>query len=346
MYNERTFDPNFLSEIGPDKNINIPVSFIQDLTQAASLQDVLNVMANWIFYLFSAERASITIKENDTSLKLYSVMGSNAIPMESLVPIKGTMVGRVFSTSMLTICDDLSQSSDLDCNILSRYGMGCCMDAPMIQGLGCIGTLNVAHREKAYYTSEHAIILQCLANWLALNIKLHLQFTEMELQASTDYLTETANRRAFMSEGERRLMISKSTNIPLAIGILDLDHFKSLNDKYGHDAGDYALKEVANVVKKNMRAEDIFARIGGEEFAMIITGHPPDNHADLFDNIRAVIEAQVIYYDGAPIKLTASIGFSSLLRQDTELSSILKRADDALYAAKRNGRNRVEFNDG
>lgn len=98
MYNERTFDPNFLSEIGPDKNINIPVSFIQDLTQAASLQDVLNVMANWIFYLFSAERASITIKENDTSLKLYSVMGSNAIPMESLVPIKGTMVGRVFST--------------------------------------------------------------------------------------------------------------------------------------------------------------------------------------------------------------------------------------------------------
>lgn len=207
-------------------------------------------------------------------------------------------------------------------------------------------SLNVAHREKAYYTSEHAIILQCLANWLALNIQLHLQFTEMELQASTDYLTETANRRAFMSEGERRLMISKSTNIPLAIGILDLDHFKSLNDKYGHDAGDYALKEVANVVKKNMRAEDIFARIGGEEFAMIITGHPPDNHADLFDNIRAVIEAQVIYYDGAPIKLTASIGFSSLLHQDTELSSILKRADDALYAAKRNGRNRVEFNDG
>ena len=94
MYNERTFDPNFLSEIGPDKNINIPVSFIQDLTQAASLQDVLNVMANWIFYLFSAERASITIKENDISLKLYSVMGSNAIPMESLVPIKGTMAGR------------------------------------------------------------------------------------------------------------------------------------------------------------------------------------------------------------------------------------------------------------
>ena len=72
-------------------SIIIPVSFIQDLTQAASLQDVLNVMANWIFYLFSAERASITIKENDTSLKLYSVMGSNAIPMESLVPIKGTI---------------------------------------------------------------------------------------------------------------------------------------------------------------------------------------------------------------------------------------------------------------
>lgn len=227
---ERIFDPDFLSRIGPGTKINIPVSFIQDLTRAASLQDVLDVMANWIFYLFSAERASITIKENDEFLKLYSVMGNNAIPMEFLVPVHGTMVGRVFSTGMLTICDDLSQSDDLDCKILSQHGMGCCMDAPMIQGETSIGTLNVAHHEKAYYTDEHAMILQCLANWLALNIQLHLQVTEMEVQASTDYLTETANRWAFMNEGERRLILSKLTGTPFIVGILDLDHFKRLND--------------------------------------------------------------------------------------------------------------------
>lgn len=344
--NERKFDPNFLSNIGPGQKITIPVSFIQDLTQAASLQDVLNVMANWIFYLFSAERASITIKENDASLKLYSVMGNNAIPMESLVPIHGSMVGRVFSTSMLTICDDLSQSPDLDCKILSRHGMGCCMDAPMMQGSVCIGTLNVAHHQRAYYTAEHAILLQCLANWLALNIQLHLQVTEMELQASTDYLTETANRRAFMNEGERRLIMSRLADTPIFVGILDLDHFKNLNDKYGHDAGDYVLKAIAKLVKREIRAEDIFARIGGEEFAIIVSDCHPDNDASIFDNIRALIEQQLIEYEGEIIRLTASIGFSASSRQDTELSSILKRADAALYAAKRNGRNRVECNHG
>lgn len=344
--NERSFDPNFLSNIGPGQKITIPVSFIQDLTQAASLQDVLNVMANWIFYLFSAERASITIKENDASLKLYSVMGNNAIPMESLVPIHGSMVGRVFSTSMLTICDDLSQSPDLDCKILSRHGMGCCMDAPMMQGSVCIGTLNVAHHQRAYYTAEHAILLQCLANWLALNIQLHLQVTEMELQASTDYLTETANRRAFMNEGERRLIMSRLADTPIFVGILDLDHFKNLNDKYGHDAGDYVLKAIAKLVKREIRADDIFARIGGEEFAIIVNDCHPDNYSSIFDNIRALIEQQIIEYEGEIIRLTASIGFSVSSGQDTELSSILKRADAALYAAKRNGRNRVECNHG
>ncbi|WP_349922145.1 sensor domain-containing diguanylate cyclase [Aeromonas veronii] len=345
-HDERVFDPDFLSHADPGKKITLPIAFIQDLTQAVSLQDVLNVMANWIFHIFSAERASITIKENETSLRLYAVMGNNAIPMESLVPIQGTMVGRVFSTGVLRICDDLGSAADLDCKILSQHGMGSCMDAPMIQGKTCIGTLNVAHHQPSYYSLEHAIILQCLANWLALNIQLHLKVTEMELQASTDYLTETANRRAFMHEGERRLILSRLAEIPLAIGILDLDHFKNLNDKYGHDAGDYVLKEVASVIKTIIRKEDIFARIGGEEFAIIISGSQPDICQLILNDIRTLIETHPITYEGNTIRLTGSIGFSHLSAQDTELSAILKRADGALYAAKRNGRNRVECHPG
>ncbi|MFQ2621572.1 diguanylate cyclase [Aeromonas caviae] len=344
--NEKIFDPDFLSSLGPGKTITIPVTFIQDLTRAASLQDVLNVMAKWIFHLFSAERVSITIKENEDSLTLYSVMGNNAIPMDFLVPIQGTMVGRVFSTGMLRICDDLAQSADLDCEMLSRHGMGCCMDAPMIQGTVSIGTLNVAHHEKGYYTADHAMVLQCLANWLALNIQLHLQIADMEQQACTDYLTETANRRAFMNEGERRLILSRLTDTPFIIAILDLDHFKRLNDRYGHVAGDHALKAVASLVKRNMRQEDIFARIGGEEFAMIMTGGDSEPPFSVLDRLRALIEAQVIEYEGESIRLTASIGYSSSSPEDGALSTLLKRADDALYAAKRRGRNRVEFTPG
>lgn len=140
--------------------------------------------------------------------------------------------------------------------------------------------------------------------------------------------------------------MSKLTGTPFIIAILDLDHFKRLNDRYGHVAGDHALKAVASLVKRNMRQEDIFARIGGEEFAMIMTGGDSEPPFSVLDRLRALIEAQVIEYEGESIRLTASIGYSSSSPEDGALSTLLKRADDALYAAKRRGRNRVEYTPG
>ncbi|MEG2568292.1 MAG: sensor domain-containing diguanylate cyclase [Acinetobacter sp.] len=344
MQNDRQFDPRFLFDRDIDENINIPVSFIHDLARASSLQQVLDVMANWVFLLFSAERASITIQEDDTSLKIYSITGSHAIPFDFLVPIDGTFVGRVFSSQTLTICDDLSQSNDLDCKMLSQYGMGCCMDAPMIHGNECIGTLNVAHRETNYYSQEQAVILQCLASWLALNIKLHLQVSEMQVLASTDFLTGASNRRIFIIEGGNKFLSFKDTGTSFTVGILDLDHFKILNDQHGHDAGDLVLKSMAAVVREHVRESDLFARIGGEEFAIIVSNCSVVRVSEVFENIRGAIENMGLHYNGERLNVTASIGVSSSTVHDADFDVVLKRADNALYSAKRNGRNRVEFN--
>jgi len=154
--------------------------------------------------------------------------------------------------------------------MLSEHGMGTCMDAPMIHNGVCIGTLNVADQRKYHYTLQQAILLQSLATWLALNIKLHLQVQEMAVLASADELTGTFNRREFVQESNQTMQHFSHTRVPFTIGILDIDHFKQLNDCYGHTAGDHVLKKMTKKIKGILREGDFLARIGGEEFAIIL----------------------------------------------------------------------------
>ena len=241
---ERSFTPSQLSGFDGAHSIQLPVDFIHDLSKADSLQAVLDTIAYWISHVFDADRASITLQDTEEYLKLYSISGNHAIPMDFKIPIGQTFVGRVFAQSQLIICDDLAQSDELDCKMLSEHGMGTCMDAPMIHNGVCIGTLNVADQRKHHYTLQQAILLQSLATWLALNIKLHLQVQEMAVLASTDELTGTFNRRVFVQESNQTMQHFSHTRVPFTIGILDIDHFKQLNDCYGHTAGDHVLKKM------------------------------------------------------------------------------------------------------
>ena len=241
---ERSFTPSQLSGFDGAHSIQLPVDFIHDLSKADSLQAVLDTIAYWISHVFDADRASITLQDTEEYLKLYSISGNHAIPMDFKIPIGQTFVGRVFAQSQLIICDDLAQSDELDCRMLSEHGMGTCMDAPMIHNGVCIGTLNVADQRKYHYTLQQAILLQSLATWLALNIKLHLQVQEMAVLASADELTGTFNRREFVQESNQTMQHFSHTRVPFTIGILDIDHFKQLNDCYGHTAGDHVLKKM------------------------------------------------------------------------------------------------------
>lgn len=202
---ERSFTPSQLSGFDGVHSIQLPVDFIHDLSKADSLQAVLDTIAYWISHVFDADRASITLQDTEEYLKLYSISGNHAILMDFKIPIGQTFVGRVFACAKLIICDDLSQSDELDCRMLSEHGMETCMDAPMIHNGVCIGTLNVADQRKHHYTLQQAILLQSLATWLALNIKLHLQVQEMVVLASTDELTGTFNRREFVQESNQTM---------------------------------------------------------------------------------------------------------------------------------------------
>jgi diguanylate cyclase (GGDEF)-like protein len=327
-----------------DRPICLPVGFVHFLAQSETLQQVLDTVAEWISRIFESDRASITLYENRDYLKVYSFSGNKAIPTDFLVPIDQSFVGRVFTDQQLIICDDVSQYDEVDCVMLSSSGMGTCMDAPLMHGKSCLGTLNVAHKNTFFYTKEQASQLQCIANWIALNIALHLQIMQMEHLAKTDDLTGIPNRREFMREIECRLSEYRTQGIKFHVAILDLDHFKQLNDKFGHDAGDKSLIHVVNTIKEHLRDYDLLARVGGEEFAIVLRRHSSQEALDTLETIRNALESKVFTHSGLDMTITASIGVTQVCGMDNTFEPLIKRADLALYKAKETGRNRVEVN--
>jgi diguanylate cyclase (GGDEF)-like protein len=161
----------------------------------------------------------------------------------------------------------------------------------------------------------------------------------------TDSLTGIANRRAYEFELARRISQWEREGSPLILLLLDIDFFKKFNDRYGHTAGDAVLQKVAQTLQGTIRKADLVARIGGEEFAIILPGINFEEAQDVAERIRRLIESQRVNYDSLILRVTISVGFAQLLPGE-DSSSLTKRADAALYSSKEAGRNCVHYHDG
>ncbi len=162
---------------------------------------------------------------------------------------------------------------------------------------------------------------------------------ELKRLATTDRLTEAYNRTKFNEIIEREVERVKRYNQPLSIIIFDIDHFKNVNDEYGHNAGDRVLKTIADIVRENIRKIDYFVRWGGEEFMIISSDTGLQEAYLLAERIRQTIEDYMFEDVG---KVTVSLGITEFEENDTP-DSLIKRADDAMYEAKKKGRNRIEM---
>lgn len=166
---------------------------------------------------------------------------------------------------------------------------------------------------------------------------------QWERAASTDYLTGLANRRTLGAEGDGRLARARAFGDGLAIAVIDVDHFKSLNDRYGHDVGDLALKHVAARLRSACRGGDLPARQGGEEFVVVLDRVDAAQAVKAGERMRAAIAEAPFVANGSELTITVSVGIATLTATDSSFDDLLRRADQALYAAKGNGRNRVEL---
>jgi two-component system cell cycle response regulator len=165
---------------------------------------------------------------------------------------------------------------------------------------------------------------------------------QMYESALRDGLTKIFNKKYFLDRLESEFAYAIRHKSPLSLVMFDIDHFKNVNDTYGHLAGDYALVTLSQVVGQTIRQEDVFARYGGEEFAVICRGVDLAGATVFGERIRRLVQGQQFVYQETEIKITISVGVSSVpdvgMREPAELVAL---ADEALYEAKRGGRNRV-----
>jgi diguanylate cyclase (GGDEF)-like protein/PAS domain S-box-containing protein len=173
------------------------------------------------------------------------------------------------------------------------------------------------------------------------NAELRAARDALAVQARTDALTGCLNRGAVLARLEEESVRSDREATPLAVGMLDIDHFKSINDTYGHPVGDAVLREVVARSLAALRSYDVFGRFGGEEFLMIVTSANSRTAAWIFERVRAAIASSPVVVDGQPIRVTVSIGGTARRAQTAE--ETIRLADAALYTAKERGRNRVEM---
>lgn len=170
-----------------------------------------------------------------------------------------------------------------------------------------------------------------------------MDLIELQQTASEDSLTEALTRRAFRQAMEYEIRKSHRTASPLSLVTLDIDHFKHVNDTYGHNAGDDVLKEIAAICRGHLRANDVFCRMGGEEFAILLPDTSETGAFAFAESLRTAIANRPITCSFGSIAITVSLGCAVLNGGEQNLETLLAEADTALYNAKRAGRNQTQI---
>lgn len=201
------------------------------------------------------------------------------------------------------------------------------------------GTPDLATQLSHFIILESTIALILLAFGTLMLVNEHVTQALRQV-AEKDFLTGVFNRRAFLALLDKAASLAHRTQTALPVLLLDLDHFKQINDRYGHKVGDDALRHFVAVTEACLRKHDVLGRMGGEEFAIFLPQTPRDDAHRVSERLRGLVAAQPLMTDHGPVNLTVSIGMA-MCQPGEAPENALNRADQAMYQAKEAGRNRV-----
>jgi diguanylate cyclase (GGDEF)-like protein len=242
----------------------------------------------------------------------------------------------------------LPYRGDFDCQSQIVYtrnrnlnGMQSLLILPLVVREAAIGTLALAARRKDAFGAEVRPALQLLANQLAVALSNAASVARLEELATTDGLTGCFNKRYFHDELKQRLQAAQRFGRKLSLIIVDLDHFKAVNDTYGHHTGDIVIQELGQILRRLKRETDVVARFGGEEFCVLCEETTSEGAFLLAERVRQELEHTTFETDLGNLKITASLGLATYPEHGKDKQALFAAADRALYAAKHNGRNQV-----
>jgi diguanylate cyclase (GGDEF)-like protein len=205
-----------------------------------------------------------------------------------------------------------------------------------------LGTLTAINPpEGSDFTTGDMELLATLANHAAIAIERALLLAELRYQATVDGLTQLPNRRFWFEQSQRILALAERAAQPHAVLLMDADHFKQINDSYGHDVGDRVLLAIGQILQQAVRKSDLVGRYGGEEFVMLLPETDAPTALQIAERIRQSVAEQSLVIGEHRLTVTISLGVTTTDGQPLNLAALLHQADQALYAAKRAGRNRT-----
>ncbi len=229
-----------------------------------------------------------------------------------------------------------------DCrDFASALGLKTAWSTPIVSpGKEVLGTLSLYFRQGRRPNRFDKDVIEHACRQAAIAIDRNRAMDSLHRLATVDTLTGLNNRSRFLDQGEAEITRARRLGRSVAVLMLDVDHFKRINDTHGHGAGDVALKIVAAIIARELRAIDICGRLGGEEFAVMLPETDGQGAMQAAERLRqAVAQEKVRVAEGVELGITVSIGATILAPQDANIDHLLARADGALYEAKRSGRN-------
>ena len=301
----------------------------------------MHVLAAGIFSLKQIGSTDYRLDETSIGFDLHPQVNYAFKETEGLIPF---LHEAERSASMDELEEVLKGTYDL--TILES--LNATLAVPMIYQKHIVGILVLGQRifgeEEAAFTQEEKKQILDIATLAALSINTAMLIE----QSSTDMLTHLKLRHFFFNVVKNRMVIARETNTPLAIVMLDIDHFKRFNDIYGHACGDFVLQRIAYILQDNIRSDDLVARYGGEEFVLMLHNVTEYEADKVTERIRAAVEHDDIVFSDIHMQVTLSAGYTVFYPDENQdkkikLEHLVNLADEAMYNSKHQGRNRVTY---
>jgi len=306
--------------------------------------DLYTSISNFILQYFGAAGIAIHLynpERNELQLVFVSEKMAGVRELAGVLPIRENFItGRAFiRREPVFITVDQYPNAE----ILERLHNDKITEAasfPISSHSGTIGTFTMIFENEVHLIKDNYDIFKLVSIQIGSIIE-NSELSRMLLaQASTDPLTGIANRREFLKRLNEEFSRAQRHGTALSLLMLDIDHFKKINDTYGHDAGDYVLKEMSRIIRSDLRAEDLFGRYGGEEFLILLGNCSLKEAEELAERYRKKIESSEMKFRNTPIRITISIGGTELVPGDSSGDVLITRSDTLLYEAKNCGRNK------
>lgn len=312
------------------------------INSTQDLDKLLDLIMKSIKGVMEAEASSLMLLDAEKNELYFSqVSGGSEKIKEIRIKADQGIAGHVVQTGKALIVNDVTKSKYFLKTVdeKTQFKTRAIICVPLISRNKTIGVLEALNKlEGKDFDQEDERLFMAFSH----QVSVAIENARLYNMAFYDALTKVFMRRYFEAWLDQEFARVKRYRTDLAIIMFDIDHFKKINDTYGHQAGDYVLQQIAQVVKENVRAADVLARYGGEEFVICLPETKIDKAFNSAERIREQVEKKEFTYDGKKIPVTISLGVASFRETpEDSVAQFIKDVDSALYQSKEGGRNRV-----